>query len=56
VGFRKVVVCAKCQQPIVWGEGWVYICFKFPGEDGYQFFHHKSRAGECWEGYLKERK
>ena len=52
--FRAVVVCSKCQQPIVSGEGCSFVCFKIPGKEG--FFHCRFRTGDCWEGYLKERK
>jgi hypothetical protein len=51
---RTVVVCTKCQQPIVSGEGWGFVCFKIPGKAGYHFFHYRFRTGDCWEGYLKE--
>jgi hypothetical protein len=54
--FGAVVVCAECHQPIVWGAGWVYICFKIPGKEGYHFFRPRSPDRDCWEGYLKERK
>jgi hypothetical protein len=42
--FGAVVVCAKCQQPIVWA-GWVYICFEIPGMEGYHFFHQGFPVG-----------
>jgi hypothetical protein len=38
------------------GEGWSFVCFKIPGKEGYHFFHCRFRTGDCWEGYLKERK
>jgi hypothetical protein len=27
-----------------------------PGEEVYQFFHNRSRPGDCWEAYLKNGK
>ena len=49
-----VVHCAKCQQPIVSGQGFGFVCFKSPGKTGYWFFHCRFRAGDCWDAYLKE--
>ncbi len=40
--FRKVVICTKCQQPIVSGAGFGYVCFKIPGREDYHFFHRRS--------------
>ncbi len=54
--FKAIAVCGKCQQPIVSGEGFGFVCFKIPGKEGYHFFRHRFRTGDCWEGYLKERK
>jgi hypothetical protein len=53
--FGTVVHCGKCEQPIVSGEAWGFVCFKIPGKEGYQFFHCRIRTGDCWESYLKER-
>ncbi len=52
--FRKVVICSKCQQPIVSGEGFGFVCFKIPGQEGYHFFHRRFRSGDCWEVYVME--
>ena len=52
--FRTHVRCDKCQQPIVTGERFGFVCFKIPGKEGYQFFHCRVHAGDCWEAYLKE--
>ena len=54
--FGTAVVCSKCMQPIVSGQGFGYVCFKIPGKEGYHFFHRRFRTGDCWEGYLKEPK
>ena len=51
--FKTVVICSKCQQPIVSGEGFGFVCFKIPGE-GYRFFHRRFRSGDCWEAYMME--
>ena len=51
---ETVVQCSQCHQPIVSGKGSGLVCFKVPGKEGYQFFHHRFRYGECWEGYLRE--
>jgi len=56
VKFRTVVICSKCQQPIVRGEGFGYVCFKIPGKEGHRFFHRRFLSGDCWEAYLKEGK
>ncbi len=31
--FGTVVVCSKCKQPIVSGQGFGYVCFKIPGKE-----------------------
>jgi len=49
-----VVHCSRCQQLIVSGEGFGFVCFKIPGKEAYQFFHNRFRPGDCWEAYLKE--
>ena len=54
VEFKTGVICSKCQQPIVHGENFGYVCFKIPGKDGYHFFHRRFRGGDCWETYLQE--
>ncbi len=54
MGFRTVVICSKCQQTIVPGEGLGYVCFKIPGKEGYHFFHRRFRSGDCWEAYMRE--
>ena len=54
MGFRTVVICSKCQQTIVPGEGFGYACFKIPGKEGYRFFHRRFRSGDCWEDYITE--
>jgi len=54
VEFRKVVICTKCQQPIVSGAGFGYVCFKIPGREDYNFFHRRFRSGDCWEAYISE--
>jgi hypothetical protein len=56
VEFKTVVVCSKCKQPIVSGEGFGFVCFKIPGMEGYNFFHRRSSGGDCWEAYMQERK
>jgi len=56
VRFAAIVHCSNCQQPIVSGEGFGFVCFKIPGKEGYHFFHRRFRTGDCWEGYLKEPK
>ena len=52
---RKDAICSKCGKPIAFGETFGFVCFKIPGKEGYQFFHSRFRAGDCWERYLKER-
>ena len=52
--FRKVVICTRCQQPIVSGAGFGYVCFKIPGREDYHFFHRRFRNGDCWEAYMSE--
>jgi len=54
VKFRTVVICSKCQQPIVSGEGFGYVCFKIPGKEGYHLFHRRFRSEDCWEAYMRE--
>jgi hypothetical protein len=54
VKFGTVVVCSKCKQPIVSGQGFGYVCFKIPGEEGYHFFHRRFRTGDCWDDFLRE--
>ena len=44
--------CCGCQQPIIRGED--FVCFKMPGSETYQFFHHRFRGGDCWDGHLSE--
>jgi hypothetical protein len=56
VKFRTVVLCSRCQQPIISAENFGFVCFKIPAKEGYHFFHHRFRGGDCWEGYLTERK
>ena len=53
--FAAIVHCSKCQQPIVSGQGFGYVCFKIPGEEGYHFFHRRFRTGDCWDDFLRER-
>jgi hypothetical protein len=52
--FRTGVVCTKCKQPIVSGEGFGFVCFKIPGTEGYHFFHRGSPGEDCWEAYLSD--
>ena len=42
-----ILHCGECRQPIASGEH--SVCFKVPGNVAYQFFHCRSRAGDCWE-------
>jgi len=51
---RPVVICSKCQQPIVSGDGCGFACFKIPGQEGYHFFHRSFPDGDCWEVYVVE--
>jgi hypothetical protein len=30
--FKTSVICSKCQQPIVSGAGFGFVCFKIPGK------------------------
>jgi hypothetical protein len=46
VKFGTVVVCSKCKQPIVSGQGYAYICLKIPRNEGYHFFHRRFRTGD----------
>lgn len=50
----KVVICSKCQQPIVSGENFGFVCFKIPGQEGYRFFHRRLPGRDCWEAYMRE--
>jgi hypothetical protein len=52
VEFRAVVICSKCQRPIVSGEGFGFVCFKIPGQQGYHFFHCRFRSRDCWGVYI----
>ena len=52
--FGTVVVCSKCKQPIVSGQGYGYVCFKIPGKEGYHFFYRRFRTGDCWDDFLRE--
>jgi hypothetical protein len=54
VKFRTTVICSKCQEPIVSGAGFGFICFKIPGKEGYLFFHCRSRDWDCWEAHMRE--
>jgi hypothetical protein len=54
VKFGTVVVCSKCKQPIVSGQGFGFVCFKIPGKEGYYFFHRRFQAGDCWDDFLRE--
>jgi hypothetical protein len=54
VEFKTVVLCSKCQQAIVSGEGFGFVRFKIPGKEGYHFFHRRFRSADGWEGYLRE--
>jgi hypothetical protein len=47
--------CSKCQEPIIAGEGFGYVCFKTPGREGYHYFHYRFRGGDCWGTYLRGR-
>jgi hypothetical protein len=50
----RTVECSRCHQAILPREG--VVCFKIPGRDVYQFFHHRLRVGDCWERRLSERR
>ena len=52
--FAAIVHCSQCKQPIFSGQGFGYVCFKIPGEEGYHFFHRRFRTGDCWDDLLKE--
>lgn len=52
---KCVFRCSKCQELIVTGHGFAFVCFKIPGKEAYQFFHCRFRTGDCWDRYLKER-
>jgi len=52
--FGTFVFCSKCQQPIVSGEDFGFVCFKIPGQVGYYFFHRRFPGGDCWEAYMRE--
>ena len=51
--FKTVVICDKCQQPIVSEEGFGFVCFKIPGKQGYHFYHRRIPGGDCWEACMK---
>jgi hypothetical protein len=51
--FRSVV-CAKCHQSIVSGEGFGFVFFKTPRQEGYHFFHRRFPGEDCWEAHMKE--
>lgn len=50
------IFCAECHQPIVSGEGLGFVCFKIPGQEGYQFFHRRFPGQDCWEVYVTEKR
>lgn len=54
--FREGVFCAKCHQSIVSGENFGFVCFKIPGQGGYEFFHRRFPGEDCWEVYVRERR
>ena len=54
MGLGTVIVCSKCKEPILLGEGFGFVCFKISGKGGYHFFHRRFRSGDCWEVYLRE--
>jgi hypothetical protein len=56
VEFKTAVTCGKCEQPILSGENFGFVCFKIPGKEGYRFFHRMFGGADCWEAYLKEDK
>lgn len=47
---RPIAKCPECGQPVFMGEN--FVCFKTPGKNSYQFFHHRFRSGDCWELHL----
>lgn len=54
--FRTTVACSKCQQPIISGAGFGYVCFKIPGKEEYLFFHRRFLNGDCWDAFMRESK
>lgn len=54
--FGTIVHCSKCHERIIPGEGFAFVCFKTPGKAGFQIFHFRFRAGDCWEAFLQEGK
>jgi hypothetical protein len=46
--------CDQCHKPILAHES--FVRFKDPGQETYQLFHYRIRAGDCWEWRLKKRK
>ena len=50
----RVVICSECQQPIVAGENFGFVCFKIPGREGYEFFHRRFPGRDCWEAHMRE--
>jgi hypothetical protein len=53
VKFNVVLICGKCQQPIVSGQNFGFVCFKIPGREDYHFFHRRFPGGDCWEAYVR---
>jgi hypothetical protein len=53
MNFTTTIICSKCQEPIVSGAGFGFVCFKIPGKEGYLFFHRRFRSGDCWEAYIR---
>jgi hypothetical protein len=37
VKFRTVVLCSRCQQPIISVENFGFVCFKIPSKEGAGF-------------------
>ena len=56
VRFASVVICSKCQQPIVSGEAFGFIYLNTAGKESYSFFHRRIEGRGCWEAYLNEGK
>ena len=54
--FASVVICSKCQQPIVSGEAFGFIYLNTAGKESYSFFHRRIEGRDCWEAYLNEGK
>jgi hypothetical protein len=54
VEFKTLIICSKCQQPIVSREGYGFACFKIPGQDAYHFFHRRFLGEDCWDAYMRE--